>query len=106
MNSFEIIWSNFAENELDEIFTYYSEVAGVSIAKNLLQNIIAEPKKLIANPKLGQCEELLLHRSNEYRYLLYKQFKLIYSVDYERKWIKIADVFDSRQNPKKLNRTN
>jgi toxin ParE1/3/4 len=61
MKSFEIIWSNFAENELDEIFTYYSKVAGVSIAKNLLQNIIAEPNKLIANPKLGQCEELLLH---------------------------------------------
>jgi plasmid stabilization system protein ParE len=105
MKQFEIIWSNFAENELDEIFTYYSEVAGVSIAKNLLQNIIAEPNKLIANPKLGQCEELLLHRSTEYRYLLYKQFKLIYSVDFKMKRIKIADVFDSRQNPQKMKRT-
>lgn len=106
MKPFEIIWSNFAENELNKIFTYYSEVAGVSIAKNLLQNIIAEPNKLLANPKLGQCEELLFHRSTEYRYLLYKQFKLIYSVDFKRKWIKIADVFDSRQNPQKMKRSN
>lgn len=106
MKPFEIIWSNFADNELDKIFTYYSEAAGVSIAKNLLQNIIAEPNKLLANPKLGQCEELLLHRSTEYRYLLYKQFKLIYSVDFKRKWIKIADVFDSRQNPQKMKRSN
>lgn len=106
MKPFEIIWSHHAENELDKIFVYYAEVASVSIAKNLIQNIISEPNKLRTNPQLGQCEEWLVHRSSEYRYLVFKQFKLIYSVDFKRKWIKIADVFDSRQNPQKMKRTN
>ncbi len=106
MNSFEIIWSNFAEKELDRIFKYYSEVASVSIAKKILHKLISEPNKLLVNPNLGQREEFLMHRAVEYRYLIYKQFKLIYSVDFKKKWIKIADVFDSRQNPQKMKRNN
>lgn len=74
MKQFEMIWSNFAENELDKIFKFYAEIAGDSIAKNFIQNIISEPKNLLSNPKLGQLEEALLNRSFEYRYLLCQQF--------------------------------
>lgn len=104
MKQFEIIWSSFSEKELDKIFNYYSEIAGDSIAKNVIQNIISEPNQLLSNPKLGQLEEELLHRSFEYRYLLHKQFKLIYTVDGKMKKIKITDVFDTRQHPQKMNR--
>ncbi len=37
MKLFEIIWSFHAENELDQIYRYYSEVAGDSTIKRLTQ---------------------------------------------------------------------
>lgn len=46
----EIIWSDFAENQLDEIFEYYNENASTRVAKKLIKNLLNEPKKLIKNP--------------------------------------------------------
>ena len=54
---------------------------------------------------MGQEEELLKQREIHYRYLIFKNYKLIYSVDTENGFIKIADVFDTRQNPPKIKRT-
>lgn len=105
MKSFEIIWSNHAENELDSIFSYYSEFASIRVAKKLIQDILEEPNKLLLSPEISQREELLLDRENEYRYLVCKNYKIIYSLDTNNKQIKIADVFDSRQNPFKIKRT-
>ena len=101
----KIIWSEFAETQLDEIYKYYEKEAGSRIAKKLLKGIINEPKKLIKTPHIGQEEELLKQRKIEYRYLVFKNYKLIYSVDTENGFLKIADVFDTRQNPPKLERT-
>lgn len=101
----EIIWSDFAENQLDEVFEYYNENASKRVAKKLLRNLINEPKKLIKNPFIGQIEHLLLERKESYRYLVYKNYKIIYSVDQKNRLIKVADVFDTRQNPDKIERT-
>jgi len=105
MKSFEIIWSDQAEIELDKIFEYYNEFASLRVAQNLLKDIIKEPNKLLSNPEISQREDLLLDRENEYRYLVCGNYKLIYSIDKEAKLIKIADVFDTRQNPTKIKRT-
>ena len=103
--SFQIIWSDQAEIQLDRIFEYYSENASVRVAINLIRKIIDEPNKLLEKPEISQREELLLDRESEYRYLVCKNYKIIYSVDSKAKLIKIADVFDSRQNPTKIKRT-
>ena len=100
----EIIWSEFAETQLAEIYDYYEKRAGTRVAKKLVREIINEPKKLIKSPLMGQKEELLKRRKTEYRYLVFKNYKLIYSVDNQNNYIKIADVFDTRQNPPKLKR--
>lgn len=104
-NDFKIIWSEFAETQLDEIYEYHKKEASIRIAKRLLKGIIKEPKKLIKTPLIGQEEELLKQREIQYRYVVYKNYKLIYSVDTENGFIKITDVFDTRQNPPKLKRT-
>ena len=101
----KLIWSEFAETQLDEIYEYYEKKASPRIAKKLLKGIINETKKLIETPQIGQEEEFLKKREIHYRYLVYKNYKLIYSVDTEKGFIKIADVFDTRQNPPKLKRT-
>ncbi len=100
----KIIWSEFAETQLDEIYEFYEKKASPGIAKKLVKGIINEPKKLIKTPHIGQEEELLQQRKIHYRYLVFKNYKLIYSVDAENGFIKIADVFDTRQNPPKLER--
>ena len=52
-----------------------------------------------------QSEQLLIDKSEMYRYLVCDKYKIIYSVDVELKLIKIADVSDTRQNPVKMKRT-
>lgn len=101
----KIIWSDFAETQLDEIYEYYEKKGSLRVATKLVKGIISEPQKLIKSPFIGQEEELLKERQIKYRYLLYKNYKLIYSVDQKNGFIKIADVFDTRQNPPKMKRT-
>jgi toxin ParE1/3/4 len=99
---YKIIWSNFAVEQLDEIYEYYKENANLTVAKKITTGIINAPKKLIKLIQIGQEEELLKHRKIAYRYLIHKNYKLIYSIDKKRELIKIADVFDTRQNPIKI----
>jgi len=100
-----IIWSEFAETQLDDIFDYYKNKASSAIATKLIRGIINAPKKLLKAPFIGKEEELLKNRKDQYRFLVFKNYKLIYSVDQEESLIKIVDVFDARQNPIKLKRT-
>lgn len=101
----KLIWSSFSESQLDEIFEYYSNKANINVAKKLINEIIEAPSKLLDTPLIGQKEELLQHRQIQYRYLIHKNYKLIYSVDEVNQLIKIADIFDTRQNPIKITRT-
>lgn len=103
--SFEVIWSDFAESQLDKIFEYYVENASLKVAKNLLQKLLEEPNRIMDNPEMLQIEDFLIDRKDEYRYIVCKNYKIIYSIDYELERIKIADVFDTRQNPTKIKRT-
>ena len=103
--NFKIIWSNFSETQLDEIFEYYEKKASVRVATKIVTGIIEESEKLIKTSFIGQEEELLKEREIQYRYLVFKNYKLIYSVDKKNGFIKIADVFDTRQNPPKMKRT-
>ena len=101
---FTIIWSNFAEIQLDKIFHYYKDVAESAIALKILNEIILAVDMLKNNPAIGQIEELLKDRAIEYRYFLYRNYKVIYSIDKELLQIRIADIFDTRQNPVKIKR--
>ena len=69
------------------------------MARKLVLGITKESLKLKANPKIGQEEELLTSYSLNFRYIIFKNDKIIYAVNLEEKSIKIFDVFDTRQNP-------
>ena len=49
----KIIWSEFAETQLDKIFDYYEREASSRTAKKLVREIINESKKLIKTPYIG-----------------------------------------------------
>lgn len=56
------------------------------------------------HPHIGQEEELLKERDESYRYLVHGNYKIIHPIDTEHEWIKIADMFDTGQNPMKMKR--
>jgi plasmid stabilization system protein ParE len=101
---YKVIWSNFAEYQLDLIFNYYTESVHIELAKKILFQIKSSVEKLYKNPFIGKKEELLSDRMENYRYLIVTNYKVIYSVNEQTKMIKIADIFDTRQNPIKLKR--
>lgn len=102
----EIYWTQFAEDELYRIFKHYLKKAGYRTAKKLVDGIYSEPFKLSTHPEMGQLEEYLKNRKVAFRYILYKKnYKIIYWINQEKNWIEINDVFDVRQYPKKMKRT-
>jgi len=100
----KIYWTDFAKIELQKIFEYYKENASFRVAKKLVQNIAKEPHSIIKTPYIGQTEPHLPNRSVIYRYIVYKSYKIIYYIDEDNNLLKIADVFDTRQNPVKISR--
>jgi len=75
----------------------------LKIAQKLINGIIDKSLELEKNPLKGQKEILLAERIQEFRYLVYKNYKLIYWVNYNKKRVEIVNVFDCRQNPQKTN---
>jgi plasmid stabilization system protein ParE len=98
----KIFWTDFSQKELEKVYEYYREKAGVKIAKKLIIGIYNATLKLKNQPKIGQVEELLKHRKEEFRYLVHKNYKIIYWINNEKNQIEINDVFDTRQNPEKI----
>ncbi|MCD4793036.1 MAG: type II toxin-antitoxin system RelE/ParE family toxin [Bacteroidales bacterium] len=65
-----IYWTRFAENKLDDIFDYYKTKAGISVALKLINGIIDKTILLNKHTNIGQKEELLADRTQNFRYLI------------------------------------
>ena len=101
----KIYWTDFSKQELKEILYYYKVKANITVARNLVLGIINEVKILKNQPEMGQVEVLLENDNRDFRYLLYRNnYKIIYWLNVEQNRIEIFDVFDTRQNPIKINR--
>lgn len=96
----KIVWTAESLKRLKEIFDYYNKEASIIIAKKLVEGIISHTDILVNQPEIRSIEELLKKRKNNYRYLVYKNYKIIYWHDNDK--IYIATVFDTRQNPQKM----
>ncbi len=95
-----IIWTDFAIENLKDIFDFYCTTANKRVANKIKQDIFKSVKLLVGYPELGQIE-LYLEKLNEgYRYILSGNYKVIYKI--QDKNIIISDVFDVRQNPIKI----
>jgi plasmid stabilization system protein ParE len=100
--TFKILWTDSAINQLKDIFDYHLVKASPSIAQKLTQKIIDATIILENNPKSGRKEDLLIKRPQEFRFIIVKNYKIIYWIDYEYSFINISMVFDTRQNPSKI----
>jgi len=99
----EIYWLELAENKLEDIYKYYSEKASKNVARNLVNGIVEKTIGIEKQPEIGQIEISLKHRPQNFRYLVFKNYKIVYWINYEHNRIEIANVFDTRQDPMKIN---
>ena len=97
----KILWSDFASETLKDIFQYHKKVAGKNIAQKLKDNIFQSTKQLIKYPNSGQSEESLAELKEGHRYLVSKNYKIVYKK--VKEGILISDIFDTRQDPVKIN---
>jgi len=96
----KVIWTDNARYQLEDIFDYYKSKESINTAKKLVGKIVDRTITLAKNSTVGQREELLAEREFEYRYLVEGNYKIIYWI--EGVYVKIASIFDCRQNPNKL----
>ena len=97
-----IYWTQLAQDKLDDIFEYYKFKAGIRVAKTLVNGIIDSSISLEINAYGGQKEELLSERLQDFRYLIFKNYKIIYWIDEDKQIVYVSNIFDTRQNPQKL----
>jgi len=98
-----VFWTQTALNNLEDIFEYYKFNASVKVARKFVKKIVETTIILQNSPEIGRIEDLLKDRKIEYRFLVVKNYKIIYWI--KDNFIKIAAVFDTRQNPEKIKET-
>ena len=93
----KVFWNQTALENLEDIFEYYKYQASIKTARKLVRDLVKSSIHIQNSSKIGRIEELLKDRKYEYRYLIFDNYKIIYWA--EDSYIKIATVFDCRQNP-------
>ena len=101
MNSYSIIWTQSALDDLYTIVNFISKYS-LTLAEEVAIRVLFRTRQLKEFPFSGQIEMLLQKSKYEYRYIVQRHSKLIYRI--ENQIIYIERIFDTRQNPKKLKR--
>lgn len=99
----KVFWTDFAKQELKKIHDFYKKEASTNIAQKLVRKIEGATHILATHPNAGHKEELLAERKEGFRYIVHKNYKIIYWLNKEINQVEITDVFDTRQNPVKIN---
>jgi len=97
----QITFTATAKSHLKDIHNYYKNVASVRVANSIKKKIIGAIKDLTNFINKYQEEEYLKKMNLEHRRLIEGNYKIIYRV--EKKQIIVTDIFDSRQDPTKMN---
>ena len=98
----KIIWTDFAANSLLEIYQFYKESASINVAFRIRSRIFNATRRLVKHPFSGQLEPNLIKLGEEHRYLVEGNYKIIYKR--VKEGVLITDVFDTRQDPRKMQR--
>ncbi len=99
-----VYWTDFAKNELKNIFEYHKQKVSKRIATQIAKQIAERATQLENFPEMGAIEEQLQNRPQNFRYVISTNYKIIYWVNKRKNRIEVIDVFDTRQNPIKITR--
>ena len=95
------VLSNQADNTLSEIYEYYHHEVSEETALKVINRILDAIEELERLPNIGSIELRLQKLQLEYKYIVVDNYKIIYRIDQEI--IYINDIFDGRQDPRKIN---
>lgn len=87
----KILWTDLVLSQLEDVYDYYKVKASPIVAKKLVKSLIEETIDLMSNPLIGIKEPLLSKSSFEYRFLVKKNYKIIYR--FNENLIRIISVF-------------
>ena len=105
MAKYKIVWSEFAEWNLDQIYGYIlSKSLSQRLAKRYMLKLILRVEQLQEFPFSGRKELLLTKLGKDFRYLVFKDYKIIYFV--QNSAIYISDIFHSKLSPEKIKKRN
>lgn len=99
-----VYWTDFAKSELKSIFDYHKEKVSLKIAKQISTQIVKKAESLSSFPEIGVIEELLNDIPQNFKYIVSTNYKIIYWINNNKNRIEVVDVFDTRQNPIKMER--
>lgn len=99
----KISWTDFASECLKEAYYYHKIVVGERIAQNLKKKIFKSTLQLASQPLSGQIEMTLQYLGESHRYIVSGNYKIVYRITDET--VLITDLFDSRQDPQRINDT-
>ncbi len=96
MKKYEVIWTNYAEFDLENIIEYL-KLDSIDFAKNIFFEIKQECQKLYSFPERKRVvPELQLIGITKYRELIYKRWRIIFKI--KNKKVFILLVIDSSRN--------
>lgn len=94
-----IKWTPLAKKSLKDIYRFYLPDTGRNKAFEIVQQIKDETNYLLTFPEMGMREELD-GKLSTYRSIVKNHCKIYYTI--EKKYIRIALVWDTRRNPDTL----
>jgi toxin ParE1/3/4 len=89
-----------AHLRLDEIVEYYQRLGYGKRGRKIRAAILKKALLLKEHPNLGAIEDNLAELGLGHRFLVERNYKIIYRL--EGQFVLITDVFDTRQDPRKL----
>ena len=94
---FEVLLTEGAARDLEEIFDYISEHDDSARAGHVLDRLEAAFESLATHPQRGSCpKELLALGIREYRQTFFKPYRLIYRVVEQRVYVYL--IVDGRRD--------
>lgn len=98
MSEIEIYWTAQAKSDLKYIFEWIKETSqSVEIATKIRNSIVTKSKEILFAEQY-QTDEFL---GEPFRRMIAGNYKIIYEIIAPKK-IKIVIIFDTRQDPKKI----
>ncbi|MFT4681801.1 MAG: toxin ParE1/3/4 [Granulosicoccus sp.] len=86
------------EEALDLLKENFSEKSRLMLAAK----VISSTYKLAVYPEMGQIEPVLESLNLGHRRIIEGHFKIVYRINASEETIYVTDIFDSRQDPKKV----
>ena len=96
----KVVITGFAKLQLKEIYGYYATEASESVALKIVNKILDEIARIERHPNIGTQETYLNSLHLHHKYLVIDNYKIIFRKEAETLFI--TDIFDCRQDPKKM----